>query len=157
ITAQRTNPDENPGAIGDVAADATNGAYAVGRDSSATGSNQGIVLTLDEAGGTYKVLSSRSLGTLGGDTSEALDINKAATYVVGDADDADGKGHAVYALAGSGGWIDITTGFPAEVIQSKALSVNDAGMITGTATVKRVVAGKTRSVNIGFVYSITGG
>src|SRR5262249_1344588 len=60
--AQPPNIDQNTGAIADVAADpaGVNGAYAVGRDASETGSNQGIVMTLDQAGATYAVLSQRS-------------------------------------------------------------------------------------------------
>jgi hypothetical protein len=155
VKAQATNLDQNTGSIGAVAADPVNGAYAVGRDMN-TGSftNHAIIMTLNGANGSYKVLSQTDLGTLGGTTSELLGVNKNATYAVGDADDADGKKHAVYTPTNGTALTDLSTGFPAEVTQSKAVAVNDSGKVVGTATVKRLVGGTNKSVNIGFIYDI---
>jgi hypothetical protein len=153
--ATGTNVDQNMGALGGVAADPTNGAYAVGRDyNTSTNTIHAIVLELDEAGHTYKALSRQDLGTLGGPTSNALGISKNALYVVGSADDASGTMHAAYAATNGTSWTDVTGGFPSDVIQSKAVAVSNAGIIVGTATVRRVVGGQNKSVNIGFTYNI---
>ncbi len=153
MTAYLTNPDQSTGSIAALAVDATNGAYAVGWDlNTSTFSNHGIIWTLDSAGQTYKPVAKTDLGTLGGTTSQALAISKNAKYVAGIANTAANKAHAVYALTSASAWTDIATGFPAEVIKSRALAASNTGFIAGSATVKRMVAGKKHSVDIGFVY-----
>jgi hypothetical protein len=154
VKAQFTNIDGNPGGIGAVAV-GPGGAFAVGYDQIPPAfKNHAVVLTLDAAGQTYAVTGKTDLGTLGGDTSKATDISKGALYIVGMADDAAQKSHAVYAPAGGTSWIDITGNFPEEVLASRALVASDDGKIAGSATVKRVVDGKNKSVDIGFVYDI---
>jgi len=153
MTAYLTNTDQNTGSIAGLSVDATNGAYAVGWDlNTSTFSNHGIIWALDSAGQTYKPLSKKDLGTLGGTTSQALAISKNAKYVAGIANTANNKAHAVYALTSASGWTDISTGFPSEVIKSRALAASNTGFIAGSATVKRTIAGKKHSVDIGFVY-----
>jgi hypothetical protein len=153
-TAQMTNLNSNPGSIAAVATDLTNGAYAVGWDLSATSlTGHAIVMTLDSAGQTYKVTAKTDLGTLGGATSQALSISRNAKYIVGIADAASGNAHAVYALGGDNAWTDLTAGFPAEVLNSRALVASNNGLIAGSASVKRLIGGKLKSVDLGFVYN----
>jgi len=154
LAAHLTNPDQAPGSLSGLAIDATNGAFAVGWDSdNASFANHGIIWQLDSAGQTYKPLTQTDLGTLGGRTSQAFGISKNAKYVVGIATTATNKTHAVYTLTGATSWTDIATGFPAEVIKSRALAASNNGYIAGSATVKRLIAGKKHSVDIGFVYN----
>ena len=154
VTANFTDADFNtPGSVTAVAADAVNGAYAVGWGlNTSSFRNHALFMTLDTAGQTYKVQSRTDLGTLGGPTSQALAISRNALHVVGMADDSSGKAHAVYAASGAGSWTDITGAFPSEVIKSRAFAVSNTGLIAGSATVKRVVATYVKSVDIGFVY-----
>ena len=167
VVGHETNPNLVPGAIVGVGVGQTNGAYAVGWDTNATGAAQGIVMKLDAAGNTYKPLSQTLLGTLGGPTSQALSISKGATFVVGMADFTDGKPHAVYALTTASSWTDIAPNFPAQVdigdaghtlkpiLKSQAMIANDAGLIAGTVTVKEDVAGrKNQQVDVGFVFNV---
>jgi hypothetical protein len=149
-----TNSASNTGSIDAVAVDATDGAFAAGWDLNTTSqTNHGVVLTLDSTGQTYAPTRKTDLGTLGGPTSAVLGISKNAEYVVGGADAASGKSHAVYALTGASSWTDMAGGFPADVLKSNALAVSNTGFIAGTATVQRLVSGKLKSVNIGFVYN----
>jgi hypothetical protein len=149
VTANFTASDlTTSGSVAAVSVDAVNGAYAVGWSN-----NHGLIMTLDSAGQTYKVLSRTDLGTLGGAASQALAISANALHVVGIADDSTAKAHAVYASASASSWTDITGSFPA-VIKSRALSVSNTGIAAGSATVKRNVGGSIRSVDIGFVYNV---
>jgi len=158
LAAHLTNPDQAPGSISGLAIDPINGAYAVGWDAdNPTFRNHAIVWKLNSANQTYAPQGQVDLGTLGGPTSQALGISKNAKYVVGIADNAAKKGHAVYALTSATSWTDITTGFPAGVIKSRAFAASDTGFIAGSATVKRLVAGKNHSVDIGFVYNTADG
>jgi uncharacterized membrane protein len=156
VTANFTDADFNTGgSVAGVAADAVNGAFAVGWSLSiSTFRNHAQIMKLDSAGQTYKVLTRTDLGTLGGHTSQALAISKNALHVVGIADDPDDKGHAVYAASNATSWTDITGGFPGDVIKSRGLAVSNTGIIAGSATVKRIWATALRSVDIGFVYNI---
>ena len=161
VTAHDTNPNLVPGAISGLAADPVNGTYAVGWDTDNPGGvDHAIVMTLNSAGPTYKPMSQTDLGTLGGSTSQALGISKGATYVVGAADDSAGNAHAVYAHLPATSWTDLTTGFPAtinggNVVKSRALAANDAGIVAGAVKVKEDVAGrKNLPVDIGFIYNI---
>jgi len=154
LAARLTNPNQLPGSISGLAIDPVNGGYAVGWDSNnPTGRNHAILWQLDSAGQTYKPLTQIDLGTLGGATSQALGISKNAKYVVGLANTAAQKVHAVYAPTTATSWTDITANFPAGVIKSRAFAASDTGYIGGSATVKRLVSGKTHSVDIGFVYN----
>ena len=117
-TAHLTNNDGVSGSIAALAVDPTNGAYAVGWDSDSTGSNSAVVMTLDSAGQTYAPTGQINLGTLGGATSQALGISQNAGYIVGIAETAANKEHAVFALTGATSWTDLTAGFPAGVIKS---------------------------------------
>jgi len=154
LAAHLSNPDQIPGSISGLAIDPVNGAYAVGWDLNLTTfKNHATVITLDSAGQTYKPLSKVDLGTLGGNMSQAFGISKNAKYVVGIANNAANKGHAVYALTTATSWTDITTSFPAGVIKSRALAASDTGYIAGSATVKRLVNGLNHSVDIGFVFN----
>ncbi len=158
FAAHVTNSDQVSGSVSGVAVDATNGAYAVGWDLNTTSfTNHAIIETLDSAHQTFAPIAKTDLGTLGGPTSQALAISKNAKYVVGIADNAAGKAHAVFALTTATAWTDLTTAFPGTVIKSRALAVSNAGMVAGSATVKRSIAGKTKSVDIGFVYDINTG
>ena len=149
VTANFSDADFNtPGSIAAVAVDAVNGAYAVGWSNS-----HGLIMTLNSAAQTYKVVTRTDLGTLGGAASQALAISANALHVVGIADDSTGKGHAVYAPVSASSWTDITGAFPA-VIKSRALAVSNTGIVSGSATVKRNVAGAMRSVDIGFTYDV---
>ncbi len=150
-TAPFNLADFAPGSVTGVAIDAVNGAYAVGWDQF-PGSNHAIIATLNTATPTYAIQSVKDLGTLGGAVSQAFAISKNALHVVGIAEDAGGIEHAVYALTSATSWTDITGGFPSEVIKSRALAVSNTGFVAGSATVRRVVAGQERSVDIGFVY-----
>lgn len=154
VTANFTDADFNtPGSLAAVAADASNGAFAVGWGLNiSTFRNHALILTLNTASQTYKVVSRTDLGTLGGPTSQALAISPNALHVVGIADDASGKGHAVYAPSNGTAWTDITSAFPSDVIKSRAFAVSNTGIVAGSATVKRSVNGVTRSVDIGFTY-----
>ena len=152
LAAHLTNPNQSPGSIGALAIDPVNGAYAVGWDLRASG-NHAIIWQLNAAAKTYAPLAMTDLGTLGGTTSQALGISKNARHVVGIANDAANKGHAVYALSTATAWTDISTGFPSDVIKSRALAASDTGFIAGSATVKRLIGGKKHSVDIGFVYN----
>jgi len=145
-----TNPDQNPGNIVGAAFDPTNGAYAVGWDSS-SGSAHAVVMTLDSAGQTYNPTKQTDLGTLGGATSKALGISRNAKYVVGTADTSFSS-HAVYALTNASAWTDIGINMPAEALASRALAVNVNGVIAGSYTAKRILAGKLHSIDVGFVY-----
>lgn len=111
-----------------------------------------MILTLNTSTPTYRTESKKDLGTLGGTTSQALAISKNALHVVGIAEDAAGVEHAVYALTSATSWTNISSGWPAEIIKSRALAVSNTGFVAGSATVKRIVAGQERSVEIGFVY-----
>jgi hypothetical protein len=158
LAARLTNPDQAAGSISGLAIDSVNGAYAVGWDAdNASFRNHAILWKLNSANQTYAPQSQIDLGTLGGATSQALGISKNAKYVVGLADTAAKKVHAVYALTTATSWTDITTGFPAGVIKSRAFAASDTGFIGGSATVKRLVAGKNHSVDIGFVYNTADG
>ncbi|HKQ43986.1 MAG TPA: hypothetical protein VJS47_01200 [Rhizomicrobium sp.] len=153
MIAHLTNPDQSPGNIVGLAVDPTNGAFAVGWDLSATSfTNHAILWQLDSATQTYAPQAKIDLGTLGGPTSQALAISRNAKYVAGIATDAANKGRAVYALTTDTGWTDIQ-GALGTVIKSRALAASNTGFIAGSATVKRTVAGKNRSVDIGFVYN----
>ena len=152
LAAHITNPNQSPGSIAALAIDATNGAYAVGWDQKISG-NHAIVWQLNSAAKTYAPLAMTDLGTLGGATSQALGISKNALYVAGIANTAANKAHAVYALSTATAWTDISTGFPSEVIKSRAFAASDSGYIAGSATVKRLIGGKKHSVDIGFVYN----
>ncbi|HXJ03144.1 MAG TPA: hypothetical protein VNH44_18135 [Micropepsaceae bacterium] len=156
VTANFTDADfNNPGAVAGVAADAVNGAYAVGWSLNLTSfRNHALVMQLNSAAQTYKVLTRTDLGTLGGPTSQALGISRNALYVVGMADDARGKAHAAYTPSTGTAWTDITAAFPVEVIKSRALAASNTGIIAGSATVKRTIAGASKSVDIGFTYNI---
>ena len=150
LTSHVTNTNQAPGSIAGLAADATNGAYAVGWDAN-SGTNHAILWKLDSAGKTYAPTVTTDLGTLGGSTSQALGISHNAKYVVGIAESAGGKDHAVMALTTATSWTDIS-GALGTVVKSRALAASDTGFIAGSATVKRNVGGKNRSVDIGFVY-----
>jgi len=156
VSANFTDVDFNtPGSVAAVAADATNGAYAVGwRMNSTTFRNHALIVVLDSTGQTYKVAARKDIGTLGGPTSQALAISPNALHVVGIADDVSGTGHAVYVPSSGSSWTDITSGFPSDTIKSRAFAVSNTGIVTGSITVKRIVSGKTRSVDIGFTYNI---
>lgn len=147
LVAHLTNPDQAPGSIAALAADATNGAYAVGWDN-----GHGIIWKLDSTSQTYVPNGKIDLGTLGGFTSQALGISRNAKYVAGIATNAANKGRAVYALTTDTAWTDIG-GALGSVIKSRALAASNTGFIAGSATVKRNVAGKNRSIDIGFVYN----
>lgn len=150
-----TNSNGNPGSISAVAVNPTNGSFAVGWDLATTGYTQGIVMPLNAAKQTYVPTGKTYLGTLGGETSQALSISVGATYIVGAADDASGESHAVYAKPGDTAWTDITGSFPASVLKSAALVATDSGLIAGTATVKQDTAGRTDvSVDEGFLYNV---
>jgi hypothetical protein len=154
LSAYLTNPNQAPGSIAALAIDPVNGAYAVGWDLNLTSFKDHATITkLDSAGQTYKPISQVDLGTLGGAMSQALGISKNAKYVVGLANTAANKIHAVYALSTATAWTDITPSFPAGVIKSRALAASDTGFIAGSATVKRLVNGKSHSVDIGFVFN----
>jgi hypothetical protein len=155
LTTNFTDVDFNtPGSVSAVSIDPTNGAYAVGWSISlATGSNHGVVLTLDSAGLTYKVTARKDLGTLGGLVSQVLAMSKNAAHVVGIADDSSGTGHAVYAAVGAAGWTDISGGLAPDTIKSRALAVSNTGIVGGSATVKRVINGAGHSVDIGFTFN----
>src|SRR5262249_2075979 len=143
VSANFTDADfNNPGSVAAVSADAVNGAFAVGWSINAmTFRNHAQIKTLNSVPQTYQVINRQDIGTLGGPTSQALAISPNAMHVVGIADDATGKAHAVYTLATGTSWTDITGGFPGEVIKSRAFAVSNTGMITGSATVKRNVFG----------------
>ncbi|HEX3487408.1 MAG TPA: hypothetical protein VHT51_20295 [Micropepsaceae bacterium] len=155
VTANFTDADFNTtGSVADVAADATNGAFAVGWSVNPnTGRNQGLVMKLDAAGQTYKVLTRSFLGTLGGPTSQALAVSRNGLYTVGMSDDAAGKVHAVFATTDAAAWTDITGAFPSTVIKSRAFAVSNTGIVAGSATVKRSIGGAMKSVDIGFTYN----
>ncbi|HKY19214.1 MAG TPA: hypothetical protein VJL82_09800 [Rhizomicrobium sp.] len=158
MTAHLTNPDQTPGSIAALAIDAVNGAHAVGWDINPSNfQTHAIVWHLDSAGQTYAPVSRTDLGTLGGSFSQALGISKNARYVVGMANNAANKGRAVYALSTDTAWTDITTGFPAEVIKSRAFAASNTGYVAGSATVKRMISGMKKSVDIGFVYNTNDG
>jgi hypothetical protein len=158
MAAYVTNPNQGAGSIAAAAVDATNGAFAVGWDLDlATFANHAILWKLNSANKTYAPVSKTDMGTLGGRTSQALAISKNAKYIAGIADTAANKKRAVYALTSATAWTDITTGFPGEVIKSRALAASDSGFIAGSATVKRVIGGKKKSVDIGFVYNTADG
>jgi hypothetical protein len=149
VTANFTAADiSTPGTVVAVAVDSVNGAYAVGYSN-----GHALVMTLNSAAQTYKVTTRTDLGTLGGPTSQATAISANALHVVGMADDATSKAHAVYAHTGASSWTDITGSFPA-VIKSRALAASNTGIVAGSATVKRNVGGFIRSVDIGFVYNV---
>jgi hypothetical protein len=153
LTAHLTNPDQAPGSIAGLAADAANGAYAVGWDSSNPSfSNHAIIWKLDSTSQSYVPVGKTDLGTLGGATSQALGISRNAKYVTGIAKTAANKDHAVFALTTDSAWTDIA-GALGSAIKSRALAASDTGFIAGSATVKRTVAGKNRSIDIGFVYN----
>jgi hypothetical protein len=154
VTSNFTDADFNTtGSVAAVSVDATNGAYAVGWSlNPTTFRNHAQIMALNAAAQTYKVVSRTDLGTLGGPTSQALAISRDARHVVGIADDATGKAHAVYAPSNGTSWTDITTAFPASVIKSRAFAVSDTGIVVGTATVKRTIGTATKSVDIGFTY-----
>ena len=156
VTANFTDADFNtPGSVEAAAADPVNGAYAVGWGlNSSSFRNHALIMTLNSAAQTYKVVSRTDLGTLGGPTSMAVAISRNALYVAGMADDASGKAHAVYAPSNGTAWTNITTAFPAEIIKSRALAVSNSGIIAGSATVKRSIGGAMKSVDIGFTYNI---
>jgi hypothetical protein len=154
FVAHLTNPNQNTGSIAAVAADSVNGAYAVGWDlNTTTHTNHAVVLKLDSAGKTYAPVSKTDLGTLGGSTSSVLAISKNAKYIAGMANNASNKAHAVFALTTATSWTDISTGFPAGVIKSRAFAVSNDGYVAGTAAVKRLVAGTTKTIDIGFVFN----
>jgi len=153
LAAHLTNPDQAPGSIAGVAADATNGAYAVGWDSSNPSfANHAIIWKLNSTSQNYVPVAKTDLGTLGGSTSQALGISRNAKYVVGIAKTAANKDRAVFALTTDTAWTDIS-GALGSVIKSRALAASDTGFIAGSATMKRNVAGKNRSIDIGFVYN----
>jgi hypothetical protein len=156
VTASFTDADFNtPGSVAAVAADAVNGAYAVGWTVNlVTFRNHALIMTLNSAAQTYKVVSRTDLGTLGGPTSQALAISRNALHIAGIADDAGGKAHAVYAASNATSWTDITGGFPGDVIKSRALAVSNTGIVAGSATVKRTIGLAVKSVDIGFTYDI---
>lgn len=158
VTVRLTNEDQLAGSISGLAIDPVNGAYAVGWEISTPSFNAHALLwRLDSANQTYLPLSKLDLGTLGGRTSQAFGISKNARYIVGIANNAANKGRAVYALNTDTAWTDIATGFPTEVLKSRALAASDTGFITGSATVQRLVAGKKKNVDIGFVYNTANG
>jgi hypothetical protein len=153
VTARFTSTDSTiTGSVAAIGADPTNGAYAVGWTLN-TGTNHALVMGLDSAGQTYKVVTRTDLGTLGGPTSQALGISKNALHVVGIADDASSVAHAVYAPSSASTWVDITAGFPSDTIESRAFVVSNTGIVAGSYSAQRNVAGHMRSVDIGFVYN----
>jgi hypothetical protein len=152
LAAHLTNPDQAPGSIAGLAIDTVNGAHAVGWDSdNPTFQNHAIIWHLSST--NFAPTGLTDLGTLGGHTSQALGISRNAKYVVGIANTAANKGHAVYALSSATSWTDITGGFPAGVARSRAFAASDTGFIAGSATVKRLINGKNHSVDIGFVFN----
>jgi uncharacterized membrane protein len=161
MAAHLSNPDQATGSIAGLAIDGTNGAFAVGWDAALSGFNHAIVWTLDSAGQTYKPVSQTDLGTLGGHTSSVQAISKNAKYLAGMADGANNKSHAVWAQTGATSWTDIASTAPtagsAGNIKSRALAASDNGYIAGSVTVKRLIAGKKHSVDIGFVYNTNAG
>ena len=157
VTAHPSDPNFSGfGATTGVAVDPANGAFAVGYDSAVTGTQQAFVIKLDAAKQTYAPVKGgrTDLGTLGGTTSLALGISKGAGLVVGSADDASGKTHAVFAHTGATAWTDLTASFPTTVLKSKAVVANDAGFIAGTATIKQQFSGRNTDVDSGFVYNV---
>lgn len=156
LTANFTDADfNNPGSVDAVAADQSNGAFAAGRTlNTTTFRNHALVMGLDSAGKSYRVLSRTDLGTLGGLTSQLTAVSKNALYAVGQADDAVGKAHAVYTLTGTPALVDITAGWPVSVLKSRAFAVSNTGIIAGSATEARLVNGVSHNVEIGFVYNI---
>jgi uncharacterized membrane protein len=125
----------------------------VGTDLNTTsGTQHAVVLTLDSAGQTYKATARKDLGTLGGDTSAALDISPNAKYVVGTSSLATPGGHAVYALTSASAWTDIGPFLPSEAGSSRAFAASSNGLIAGSYTAKRIVAGKQHNITVGFVY-----
>ncbi|HVV74215.1 MAG TPA: hypothetical protein VHI52_22450, partial [Verrucomicrobiae bacterium] len=152
-TLSPTNRDLNPGNILAVAVDPANGAFAVGTDTNPTsGTQHGIVLTLDSAGQTYKPIARTDLGTLGGPTSAALDISANGKYVVGISSLSSPGSHAVYALTSASSWTDIAPYLPSDAGSSRAFAANGNGLIAGSYTAKRLVDGKLHSINIGFLF-----
>lgn len=162
MAAHLTNTDQVTGSIASLAIDSTNGGFAVGWDAdNASGANHAIVWGLDSAGQTYKPVSKTDLGTLGGRTSSVQAISKNAKYLAGMADGANNKSHAVWAQTGATSWTDIASTAPTPGatgnIKSRALAASDNGYIAGSVTVKRLIAGKKHSVDIGFVYNSNAG
>jgi hypothetical protein len=159
VTANFSDADFNtPGSVAGVAANAVNGAFAVGWTlNGTTFTNHGLIMTLTTSPQNYKVLNRRQLdnGALGGTTSQAFGISGNALHVVGIALDATGMGHAVYAPStGATSWTDITGGFPVDTIKSRAFAVSNTGIVGGSITVKRSEFGVPKSVDIGFTYDI---
>jgi hypothetical protein len=157
VTANFSDADFNTtGSVAGVAADATNGAFAVGWTLNfTTFTNHGLIMTLDTTQPSYQVVDRRQLdnGALGGTTSQALAISYNALHVVGIALDATGKGHAVYTPStGASSWTDITGSFPSDTIKSRAFAVSNTGIVAGSITVKRMEFNRKKSVDIGFVY-----
>lgn len=155
VKARFTNPDLALGAINAMAVDPVNGAYAVGDDADAPPFvRRAIVMRLNSTAKTYVPISTTILAPLGGQKSSALGISKGASFVVGVAEDAALKEHAVYAPIAATAWIDLASLLPADAVKSCALVANDAGFIAGTVTINRQAGDRVTNVEDGFVYNV---